>query len=307
AVGAAGGVAEAGEAPVRAESRWDRVKDKVPFQHAAVHGPLRGWGFTERSWKKTASGGCELALVPAAGHVPHSDPVNDVFWVGAVDEQGTVVEGQPLFSTRDRAGGQEQYVEPSTRRALQDLAEEKALPKATSAGVKAGVVTGMGTAASVVATDGGQAAATVLATGTGVVAGGTGLLAGWAAHKIVLKRRGEVRDPTAPRTVRFSRSLEEMKDLRVRVWRGDHPRQAREAARTDTLALLERRAREHDISGDKLVKARGRIQDLPGFPRGKQDSTLPDMCQQAVLMHVREGRERLIRNLLELDDRNGKG
>ncbi|MDQ1292965.1 MAG: hypothetical protein QG608_846, partial [Actinomycetota bacterium] len=40
-------------------------------------------------------------------------PVNDVFWVEAVDDHGNTVEGHPLFSTRDRLGGQEQYTEPS--------------------------------------------------------------------------------------------------------------------------------------------------------------------------------------------------
>ncbi|MDQ1293488.1 MAG: hypothetical protein QG608_1369, partial [Actinomycetota bacterium] len=55
-------------------------------------------------------------------------PVNDVFWVEAVDDHGNTVEGHPLFSTRDRLGGQEQYTEPSRRQALQELIEDKGLP-----------------------------------------------------------------------------------------------------------------------------------------------------------------------------------
>jgi hypothetical protein len=153
------GASQAGEVPVRPAGRWDRVKDRVPFQHAAVHGPLRGWGLTERSWKKTSSGGCELGLVPAAEHVPHSDPVNDAFWVEAVDGQGNAVEGPPLFSARDRLGGQEQYTEPSRRQALQELIEDKGPPKAISAGTRTAALTGLGTVGGVLTLQGGQTAA----------------------------------------------------------------------------------------------------------------------------------------------------
>ena len=301
-----GSAGPAGVSGPGAGSRWDRWRDRVPFHGAPVHGTLREWGFTQRSWKSAPGRGCELSLVPAAGHVPYSDPVNDVFWVSATDDRGTVVEGHPLHSTRDRLGGHERYTEPSTRQALRELVEDRGLPSALSAGTRYGAGASMAAATGIVAADGGHTAATVLSSGTGAVAGGIGLSTAWAARTVVARRRGRIRDPSAPRTVRFTRPLEEMKNLRIRVRRGDHPRHAREAARTRTLALLEHHAHRHGVPEPVLRRARDKIQSLPRFPRDEERQFRPGDCQRATLMHVPEGRERLVRDLLGIDDHDRK-
>ncbi|MDQ1293793.1 MAG: hypothetical protein QG608_1674 [Actinomycetota bacterium] len=304
---ALGAAVPAGVSGPGAGSRWDRVRDRVPFHGAPVHGTLREWGFTERAWKKTSGDSCELSLTPDAGHVPYSDPVNDVFWVTATDDHGNTVEAHPLYSTRDRLAGPEHNTEPGARQAIRELVEDKGLPKALSAGAKYAAASGMTAAAGVIAADGGHTAATAMTSGSGPVVGGVGLTATWATHAIIAKRRGKIRDPSAPRTVRFNRPLDQMKNLHLHVQRGDHARHDRETARAHTLTLLDHHAQQHQIDPAIVKRSRRDIEKLPRFPRGAKDDIPPDRCQQAALMHFAEGRERLVREFLGIDDTSGKG
>ena len=93
--------------------------------------------------------------------------------------------------------------------------------------------------------------------------------------------------------------------MKVRVTRADIPQQDRETARAHTLALLETMAVQHGVDAETLRRARRDIKRLPGFPRDERDDASVGQRERAVLMHIPEGRERLVREKLRLDDQNG--